>query len=81
MLGSLGYIGDENTISKLFEIINKTSIDETRFEACGAIGNIAARNQNKFVPQLIERSKKVSDVYIFIYIFKEMLNFNGNNFT
>ena len=53
MLGSLGYIGNENTISRLFEIIDKTLIDETRFEACGAVGNIASKNQDKYVPQLI----------------------------
>ena len=53
MIGSLGYIGNENTVAKLFQIIQKTAVDETRFEACGAIGNIASKNQNKFVGQLI----------------------------
>jgi len=81
MLGAVGYIGNQSTVDKLFQIINKTTVDETKFEACRSIGNIISRDQNKYVSQLIERSDKSNDIYIYIYIFKEMLSFNENNFS
>lgn len=45
-----------------------------------AIGNIVSRNEAKLVPELIALANKTKDVYIFIYIFKEMLNYNVQPF-
>lgn len=52
-----------------------------RFASCSAIGNIVGRYQEKLVPWLIEASKAEKDIYIYIYIFKEMLGFNTKSLT
>jgi hypothetical protein len=55
--------------------------EESRFEVGSAIGNIVSRNEAKLVPELIVQANKTKDVYIFIYIFKEMLNYNVKPFA
>lgn len=48
---------------------------------CSAIGNIVSRNQDKLVGQLMQTANSVKDVYLYIYIFKEMISFNSQPFA
>lgn len=60
--------------------MNEFKADESRFETASAIGNIVSRNQDKLVPELVAKANTVKDVYMFIYIFKEMLTYNVKPF-
>lgn len=80
LIGALGYIGNEKTLNLLFKFMNEFKADESRFETASAIGNIVSRNQDKLVPELVAKANTVKDVYMFIYIFKEMLTYNVKTF-
>lgn len=80
LIGAMGYIGTEATISKLFRLMGLFKSEESRFEVCSAIGNIASRNQDSLVEKLIADADKANDIYSYIFIFKEMLCYNERPF-
>ena len=80
LIGALGYVGDEQTLENLFKMLDSFKGDENRYAVCSAIGNIVSRNQSKLVPQLMQIAGTVKDVYLYIYIFKEMIGYNSKSF-
>lgn len=79
-MGALGYVGTEKTLPLLFKYIAEFKSDEAKVDASSAIGNIISRNQDVLVPQLIERANASTEIYTFIYILKEMVNYNNKSF-
>lgn len=67
-------------MQSLFNMIDTTKVEENKYAACSAIGNIVSRNQSKLIPLLMKNAYSVKDVYLYIYIFKEMIDFNSNPF-
>lgn len=61
-------------------MMETTKVEENKYAACSAIGNIVSRNQSKLIPELMEKASSVKDVYLYIYIFKEMIDFNSAPF-
>lgn len=80
MIGALGYIGTEEILGTLFKLLETSKADENRYAVCSAIGNIVSRNQGKLVGQLMQTANSMKDVYLYIYIFKEMISFNSQPF-
>lgn len=81
MIGALGYIGTEEILPTLFKLLESSKADENRYAVCSAIGNIVSRNQAQLVGQLMQTANSVKDVYLYIYIFKEMISFNSQPFA
>jgi hypothetical protein len=81
LIGALGYVGDEGTLPALFKMLESSKADENRYAVCGAIGNIVSREQDKLVGKLMETANQVKDVYLYIYIFKEMIGYNSQPFA
>jgi hypothetical protein len=81
MVGALGYVGDETTLSSLFQLLENFKIDELKYAVCSAIGNIISRNQSNLVPQIMQIANSSKDVYLYIYIFKEMIGYNSSPFN
>lgn len=45
-LGALGYVGNQNNYAFLSKLIKEGKSEDVKFEACSALGNIAAHDQN-----------------------------------
>ena len=78
MIGALGYVGDETTLASLFQLLENFKIDELKYAVCSSIGNIISRNQSNLVPQIMHIANSSKDVYLYIYIFKEMISYNSS---
>lgn len=80
MVGALGYVGSDNTLKTLYQLLGEFKSDEAKQDVCSAIGNILSRSPDQLLPSFLKRAETSEDIYTHILIIKMMLSFRETPF-